>query len=119
MGVDASVALWPGGHRPMLLAFALAAAMVAPQDPPRAAPQTPPTAAEAPVRLEVVVVEARRLEDLTRDFVAEVAAPARRRGLARWHRSVCVGVVNLRADAARYMADRVSQVALELGLEPG
>lgn len=86
-----------------------------PQVPPTPAPAVDPGFAE----LEDVVVEGRALEELVRDFVDEVAAPNRRRGLARWSGSVCVGVVNLRQEAAQYMIDRVSYVALGLGLEPG
>jgi hypothetical protein len=72
-----------------------------------------------PVALEDVIVEGRRLDDLTRDFVAEVALPARGRGLARWRDGVCVGVANLETDAAQYIVDRVSTVAEDLGLRPG
>jgi hypothetical protein len=72
-----------------------------------------------PVALEDVVVEGRRLEDLTNDFVSEVAIPARGRGLARWRNKVCVGVANLQAETAHYIVDRVSTVAQDLGLKAG
>ena len=80
----------------------------------QAAPQDPP-----PVALEDVVVEARRLEALTREFVDEVSAPARRRGLARWRSGLCIGVSGIRQDIAQSLADHVSRVALDLGLRPG
>lgn len=70
-------------------------------------------------QLEDVVVEGRALEEVVSDFVTEAAVPARGRGLARWHGDICAGVVNLRSDAAQYIADRVSQVGLDLGLNPG
>lgn len=84
------------------------------QDPPQAAaPQT------QAVELEDVVVVGRRLDELIDDFVDEVAEPARGRGLARWRNKVCVGVANMRPATAQAIADQVSRVALEIGLEPG
>ena len=90
-----------------------AALLAAPQSAPVA--QTPPTAQD-PVRLEDVVVDARRLDETTEAYVDEVAAPARRRGLARWKEGMCVGVANLEAETAQYLVDRVSDVARVLGL---
>lgn len=66
-----------------------------------------------------ILVEGQRLEERIERFVSEAAAPSRGRGLARWRNRICVGVVNVRADAAQFIADRVSQVALGLGLTPG
>ncbi|MEY3842224.1 MAG: hypothetical protein RLZZ542_1334, partial [Pseudomonadota bacterium] len=83
----------------MLYALLAAALLASPQAAPAA--QTPPVA-QAPVRLEDVVVDARRLEDTTEDYVDEVAAPARRRGLARWKDGLCVGVANLENETAQY-----------------
>ena len=97
----------------MLYAVFAAALLTAPQSAP--APQVPP-AVERPVRLEDVVVDARRLDETTEDYVDLVAAPARRRGLARWKDGMCVGVANLEPEAAQYIADRVSDVARGLGL---
>lgn len=54
-----------------------------------------------------------------REFVEEIAAPARTRGYARWRRRLCVGVHNLENTAAQYIVDRISSLALEVGLEPG
>ncbi len=88
---------------------------------------TPPSAALAlpdpdAVAVDDVLVEGRRLEDAARNFVNEVGAPAGPRGLARWNGRVCVGAVNLRGEAARYLVDRVSGLAAELDVpvgEPG
>lgn len=98
---------------------ALMAALALVQTPAQSpgAPSIPQQ--EAPVALEDVVVEGRRLEELTREFVDEVSAPPRRRGLARWRGGVCVGVANIRDEVAQPLADRVSQVAMEYGLRPG
>ena len=107
-----------------MLALAFAAALLS--APPATTVSMPQTAAQtqvqeddAPIDLQDIVVEGRRLEDLTRDFVGEVGMPARGRGLARWRDGVCVGVVNLRGETAQYIVDRVSTVARELGLKAG
>jgi N-methylhydantoinase B len=96
----------------------LAAALAPPQDAPSPAPQAP--SPEAATTLDDVVVEQPRLEAMVREFIGEVGAPAgRRRGLARWHDRLCVGVVNVRPELGQAVADRVSQVGLELGLDIG
>lgn len=81
--------------------------------------QADPQADEVPTRLEDVVVIGRPLTSLIQGFVNEVAAPVRGRNLARWEDGLCVGVVNLRNEAAQYIVDRVSTVAEDLGLRPG
>ena len=99
---------------------ALAAALLlgaAPQSAAETQVQDPVTS--GPVRLEDVTVEGRRLEDTARDFVNEVAAPARGRNIARWEGGICVGVANLQAEAAQVIADRISDVARDLGLKAG
>lgn len=97
----------------------LFAALALFQEPPQAQPSPPAAPQESPVSLSDVVVEARRLEELTRNFVREVSAPANNRGLARWRGGVCVAVVNIRTEVAQPLADRISQVAMEYGLRPG
>ncbi len=69
--------------------------------------------------LESVIVEGRRLEQLAHEFIEDVAAPNRRRGLGRWNTRLCVGVVNLRPDIAQPIVDRVSDVARDLGVDTG
>jgi hypothetical protein len=91
----------------VIAALSAALALAAPQDP---------TAVQGPIRLEDVVVEPRRLEDAAEAFVDAVAAPVPRRRMARWHEGVCVGVVNFDPEVGQYIADRVSDVARELGL---
>ncbi len=86
------------------------------QDP---AHQPPGPVQEAPTRLEDVTVTGRSLDRLIENFVAEVAEPNRRRGLARWDGSLCVGVANLRQETAQYIVDRVSTVAEDVGLRAG
>ena len=87
------------------------------------APQSaPPPQDPAPVQLDDVVVDGRRLEEMARDFIEDVAAPNRRRGLARWNTPLCVGVASLQRDVAQAIIDRVSDVAGDLGVrigEPG
>lgn len=83
------------------------------------APPQSATPATAPVDLEDILVEGNRLENATEAFVRQVGAPARDRGLARWRNGVCVGVVNLQADAAQFIIDRVSDTARDVGLRVG
>jgi hypothetical protein len=99
-----------------MTAAAISLAMVQPQS---ATPPAQDPAAQEPTTLEDVVIEGVRLRDLVRDFVGEVAAPAGDRGPARWNGPVCIGVVNLRSEAAQYIVDRTSDVARELGLNAG
>ena len=83
-------------------------------------PQVPaPAVGQEPVQLEDVVVSGRSLDSLIRDFVGEVAEPNRNRGLARWHDRICVGVANLDGEVAQYLSDRISTVALDMGLSAG
>lgn len=102
-----------------MLAGVVAVAIIQPQTAPPAAPPRPQEPAQSATTLEDVVVEQRRLEEFVKDFVGEVAAPAPSRGLARWQGGICVGVVNLRNVAGQYIADRISQVGMDLGLTPG
>lgn len=115
-----------------MLAFALAAVMaaapvsdpqVAPGSAMSPAPQTAPAQQAADpagaTDLEDVEVTGRPLDSMIRNFVNEVAAPNRGRGLARWEDEICVGVANLRNEPAQYIADRVSTVAEDIGLTPG
>ena len=71
-----------------------------------------------PAQLSEVVVVGGIREELAREFINQVAAPPRGATVARWNDEICVGVVNLRTETARYLIDRVSAFALEVGLEP-
>ncbi len=102
-----------------MIAALLALALSAGAPPAQSAQSAAPAPEDQAVRLEDIQVSGRRLDDLIQSFVSEVAAPNRGRGIARWDRSVCVGAVNLRREAAQYLVDRVSTVAEDLGLSPG
>lgn len=95
----------------MIISGLLALVLSAQQVPPG-----PPAPADEPIRLEDVVVDARRLESAAEEYVDLIAAPAGRRGLARWHDGVCVGVANLENGLSQQLADQVSDVARGLGL---
>lgn len=97
----------------------LSAALALLVQDPTAAPPPPPLAADEAVELGDVTVTGRTLDQLIQGFVDEVAEPNRGRGLARWDDRICVGVANLRPELAQYLADRVSTVAEDLGLETG
>ncbi len=96
----------------LLMALALLGA--APQDP---APQRPP--ADQADQVADVVVIGRDLADAVDSFVDSVVAPPPGRGPARWDRKVCVGAVNLKRATAQQLVDRVSEVALDIGLDIG
>jgi hypothetical protein len=76
--------------------------------------------------LENVIVRGRRMSDIEDDlrieigkFIDEVVVVPTGRGFARWQGRVCVGVHNLERTAAQYLVDRISALALEVGLAPG
>lgn len=115
----------------MMIAAVLASiglTVFAPQVPAQVVTQTPASVAtsslqeQEPTALEDVIVDGRPVEAVAQAFVEAVAAPAHRRGLARWYGSICVGVVNVRPEVAQPLIDHVSNVALDLGLrtrQPG
>lgn len=98
---------------------ALMAAAILVQDLSGSSPATSASVQEPAVALGDVIVEGRRLDELTRELVDAVSAPALRRGLARWGGRVCVGVAKIGNDVAQAVADRVSQVAMAYGLRTG
>lgn len=93
--------------------FAAALISVAPQD------STPSTSLGEPVEVEDIIVNGRRFEEAAARYVGAVANPAGSRGLARWRSEVCVSVANLQPEAAQHIIDRISAVAIDLGLTPG
>jgi hypothetical protein len=103
------------------LAALAAAAPALGQDPA----STPDADRQDPPPRDRIVVTGERPEGMTlheyaHTFVLEIGDPATpRRGFARFEGRVCVGVENVPEDAGQYIADRISQVALEVGLTPG
>ncbi len=73
------------------------------------------------VEVDDVLVQGLPLREQVETFVESVTAPPPGRGVARWENrgGVCVGVANLRNDMAQAMADRVSEIALSLGVPAG
>ena len=103
-----------------MIASLLAALLISTTPEAQVTPPAPPSQSDTgPVRLEDVEVTGRRLDSLVNSFVDEVAAPNPNRGIARWDKRLCIGVANLRTDAAQYIVDRVSTVAEDVGLTPG
>lgn len=103
----------------MIGILAAAALMASVQVPPGQQPPPAPSQEPTATQLEDVTVTGRTLDQLVGKFVDEVAEPNRGRGLARWREGVCVGVANLREEAAQYIVDRVSTVAQDVGLRTG
>lgn len=99
----------------MLAALLAATVLMGSQVPPQSAGVPNPT----PTDLGEVLVEGRVLRDEAEAFVDAVAAPAVRRGLARWGGRVCIGVANLQSDLSQAVVDHISQIALEQGLRIG
>lgn len=75
--------------------------------------------AQEVTQVDDVVVSARSQDELMRDFIEDIAPPEHSLQTARFYREVCVGGINLNPAAAQAIADRVSQNALDVGLEPG
>lgn len=106
---------------------ALAAALVlaAPAAAQDAAPADPADADSAAQVEDRVTVIGRRLPEqslraFASDFVTQIAAPASASsGYARWERRVCIGLEDVREDAAALILDRIYDVARELGLRSG
>jgi hypothetical protein len=60
------------------------------------------------------------IRKLMNDFIIEIGEPASSsRGYARWRHPLCTGVYNLPQETAQYIADKMTIVALELGLRTG
>lgn len=111
------------------LAFVVGVAALAQDDasapaessaPPAGAPES---AIDEDARDRIVVIGrdygGLTLRQYVREFVVDVSDPiSRNYGFARWDQPICVGVENLDEEAAQYIVDRISQVALEVGLEP-
>jgi hypothetical protein len=76
-----------------------------------------PTPEQEVYRLEDLPVIGRDREELIRTFVENVADPVPGRYLSRWTDPVCVGVVNLDVRVAQDVADRISDIAEEMGLK--
>ena len=74
-----------------------------------------------PTQLEDIVVEGTPIRDQIETFVDNITAPPPGRGIARWYNrsGICVGVANLRREIAESIADRVSEIAIDLGLPAG
>lgn len=81
-----------------------------------------PSSQEDVVDLGQIDVTSQRLQQQVQSFIREATAAPPGRVLARWDRSICVGVSNLDPRYARLMIDRITTVAAGLGIhgeEPG
>ena len=111
----------------LCLAAVFAVSLAAPADAQRIRTRDrSASAAEAPIVDDEVIVRGRRMSEIENElrieigkFIDEISAVPMGRGLARWDRSVCIGVHNLERTAAQYIVDRISSLALEVGLKPG
>jgi hypothetical protein len=115
--------------RKLPMAALLVAALIGAVHAQNRAPE-PANASEtdqpAPEVGDEVVVRGQRMSDIEDGlraeigkFIGEISAPPAGRGFARWDSRVCIGVHNLEQTAAQYLVDRISKLALEVGLTPG
>lgn len=101
---------------PALLSSLVLAASA--QNPVPAGPSIPPSQTEATNLGQIEVVgQPGELRERVAAFVADIAATPRSTGRARWREPVCVGVANMAQPYAQAIVDRVSQVALDIGLD--
>lgn len=97
------------------LSAGLFSSAFAQSEPALAAPSV--AAGEDSRQLEdIEVVGARKARQRAQAFVAEVGAAPGLARLARWDRSLCVGVAGMERDKAQYLIDRVSRIGGSLGL---
>ncbi len=66
------------------------------------------------------IVVTGRTPETTQRFVDQISAPSQSADqLARWDRGICTGVAGLPVRQAQFIADRVAQRAMQVGLDPG
>ena len=72
----------------------------------------------APIALEDVLVDGRRLDEASRDYVRAIGdSPPRGALPGRWTKPLCISVVNLKAPFAQQMIDGIAKAASDVGLE--
>lgn len=79
----------------------------------------PPARVDDATQLEDVDVVRLSPEATARAFVSAVGAPAPGRKLAIWQQRVCVGVGGMRPEPGQILVDRISDWAVQVGLEVG
>lgn len=99
----------------MLTAAVMSALLLGGSPQSRAAVSSDPQTSSLPD----IEVRARPTTDAVRDFVGRIAAPANRRGLARWRSEICPGVANLDPAAAQAIIDRITVTAADLDIKTG
>lgn len=80
----------------------------------------PAAAAGDPTMVQGVVVTARSPEETraaATAFVGAISAQSGNGRLARWDRKICPGVVGMKAEYAQPLIDRISVVAIQVGLD--
>lgn len=102
-----------------LLFFAASCRLLAAESPEE--PRRQPSPSSDAEEIVVTNIRLETLREIMRDFVMEVGDPvSNSRGLARWRKGVCVGIYNLKSpERAQFIADRISLLAYDLGLQPG
>lgn len=81
---------------------------------PQAAPQPH---SDDLTEVEAVIVEGRRLEEVARSYVEQVAEPPPGARLARWNKPICISVSNMQRQFAQFVIDRIAINALDAGAD--
>lgn len=102
-----------------MLISAIVAGMLLAASPLQQTGSSPQTMPGSESTLDDVLVEGRSIEQQSRSYVEEIAAPPGSQRLASWDRRLCVGLTGLDARYAQYLLDRISAVAASVGLDPG
>lgn len=101
--------------KPALLAAVLLMAPVA-----EAQDASSPADDDSVTTVAPLTAEGRNTRDVIQAFVNDVSVDHERNGqVARFDNRVCPGVVNLRADQAQVLIDRIAMAALRMGLSVG
>ena len=98
---------------PFIAAFLSAAALMGLVAPDQTPPQQDPTTIVPDVE---VTAQRQSAYEAARRFADQAVETPPGRGLARWAGKVCVGVVNMRPDAAQPLIDRISDRLEELDI---
>lgn len=77
---------------------------------------------EDPELRNPTVVVTRTRNDQARDYMADImpkGTDIRTKGLPRWNSELCVSVIGPPVDQGQFLADRITQRAMQVGLEAG
>lgn len=104
------------------ISAALSAVLFMQPAAPAAAVSTAPAEEDTTVESLTVTARPQPEKEAIEAFVGSIASETATKRLGRWDRSICPGVVGMRADYAQLLLDRIATSAVDIGLtvgEPG